>query len=93
MLALPKIVSLVISLLKFVNSGLIPLSKNLEIAITDTAIDGIFFQGPFCVLMGVVFQKNAFPTLLQLARVRETHHVLEKTYLLLDDVLESQTPL
>ena len=37
------------------------------------AIDGNFFQGPFCVHMGVVFQKNALPTLLQFARVKKTY--------------------
>ena len=37
------------------------------------AIDGNFFQGPFCVHMGVVFQKNALLTLLQFARVKRTH--------------------
>ena len=49
-------------------------------AITQKAIDGFFSQGPFCVHMGVVFQKNALPTLLQFARVRRTQqlHVLKK---------------
>ena len=55
--------TLVISSLKFVNLGLISLNKNLKIAITQKAIDGFFFQGPFCVHMGVVFQKNVLPTL------------------------------
>ena len=62
----------------FVNLGLVSLSKNLKTAITQVAIDGNFFQGPFCVHMGVVFQKNALPTLLQFARVKKTYqpHVI-----------------
>ena len=72
-MSLSKAFPLVISLQKFVHLGLVLLSKNLKIAITQAAIDGIFFQGPFCVHMGVVFQKNALPTLLQFARVKKTY--------------------
>ena len=78
MKSLSKVLPLVISPPKFVNSGLVSLSKNLKTEITQAAIDGIFFQGPFCVHMGVVFQKNALPTLLQFARVKRTH----QTYVL-----------
>ena len=48
-------------------------------AITQKAIDGFFSQVPFCVHMGLVFQKNALPTLLQFARVRANHqpHVID----------------
>ena len=55
MKSLSKVLPLVISPQKFVNSGLVLLSKNLKIAITPAAIDGKNFQGPFCVHMGVVF--------------------------------------
>ena len=75
-MSLSKAFPLVISLQKFVHLGLVLLSKNLKIAITKKAIDGFFFQDPICVHMGVVFQKNALPTLLEFVRVRRTHHAL-----------------
>ena len=45
----------------------------LKTAISQKAIDGFFFQSPFCVHMGVVFQKNALPTLFNYVMVRESH--------------------
>ena len=73
--SLSKVLPLVISPLKFVNFSLFSLSKILKMAITQKAIDGFFSQGPFCVHIGVVFQKNAPSTLLQFARVRRTHQL------------------
>ena len=45
-------------------------------------MDGFFCQGPFCVHNGVVFQKNALPTLFNFVRVRKSHqpHVLDVVF-------------
>ena len=71
--SISKALPLVISPLKLVNFGLVSLNKNLEIAISQKTIDGFLFQDPFCVHMGVVFQKNVLPTLFNYVRVRENH--------------------
>ena len=47
--------------------------KNLEIAITQMAIDGFFFQCLFCVHIEVLLLKSVLLNLLQFVRVRETH--------------------
>ena len=82
---LSKALPLVVSPLKLVNFGLLSLNKNLKIAKSQKTIDGFLFQGPFCVYMGVVYQKNELPTLFNYVRVRESHqpHVV--------DILEIQT--
>ena len=81
--SLSKVLPLVISPLKFVNLGLISLSKNLKMAITQKVIDWFFFQGPFCVHMGIVFQKTTLLTFLQFARVKKTHQPNVLSHLLM----------
>ena len=67
---------------KSVNLDLVSLNKDLKIAISQKTMDGFFCQGPFCVHNGVVFQKNALPTLFNFVRVRKSHqpHVLDVVF-------------